>query len=228
MAEHYGPPTGTAPKTGTGLVRVRMFYSTPSGDVAENVFGINRNSSAPCTTSELDSVCNDFVNWWNNGDGVHKIKNTVGTTYALSTVSAKDLNIVDGAEITHSVNTAGADTGGALASGLTFAVTLRTARTGRSHRGRCFLVGITVNALATGSKDVADGTWANNQLSAFGGMLLGPYKVLNAGRTLCILSYSNANNYRANISSEDVVSFGYSDLNLDYQRRRAPGHSRHF
>lgn len=228
MTEHYGPPAGTAPKTGAGLVRVRMFFSTPTGDIAENVHGINRHSSADASTAELTSVCNDFKNWWQFGSGVHTAKDVMGTGYTLQTITAKDLNLVDGAEISIAVNQAGADTGGTLAAGLTFAITTRTARTGRSHRGRTFVVGPTVNCLLTGSKDSVDPTWANNILTAYGGALTGTYSVNNAGRTLCILSYSNANAYRANISAEDVVGFGYSDLNLDYQRRRAPGHARHF
>lgn len=228
LAEHYGPPSGTAPKTGDGLVKVVLNFLRDDGLTGMNVFGINTNAAGPVDAATLTSICNDFSNWWQHGDGTHDLRHIMSTGMQLASITAKDLSVVDGTIIELSTALFGEDTGDDLTAGLTFAVTHRSARSGRSHRGRTFVFGATVNALLSGSKDVADGTWVTNLIAAFGGLLAGTTKVNNSGRTLSVFSYSNANAYRANISAVDVISFGAYDNNMDYQRRRAPGHNRHF
>lgn len=227
MPEHFGPPSGTAPKTGAGLVKVVLSFSRSDGFLGENVFGIDTHGAGPVDDATLTSVCNDFKNWWQNGDGTHSPQAQCGESTSLSLIEAKDLTVVDGT--IHSIAPAlvGADTGGDLAAGLTFAITIRTALSGRSHRGRSFVVGLTDNVLATGSKDVADSAAITDLLAAYAGLLTGDFSVNNAGRKLSIFSYSNNNAYRANIAATDVASVGVFDFNMDYQRRRAPGHNRH-
>lgn len=226
MPEHFGPPSGTAPKTGDGLVRVTLNFVRDDGLDAKNVFGVDTNAAGPVSGASLGTIADDIGAFWETGTGGHAPSAQTGNRWSLAMIEAKDLTAVDGEIVERVSGVRGTDIGGDLAAGQTFAVTLRTVLSGRSHRGRCFLVGLTDNFLASGSKDVADIGAVNDYLAAFTGLIAS-----NPGggsNKLSVFSYSNNNAYRANIAATPIVSAGTFDLNMDYQRRRAPGHNRHF
>lgn len=108
------------------------------------------------------------------------------------------------------------DGGGPISSQeQSFCLTKSSGRSGRSLRGRIYIIGVPAGVIAEG---VVDNTWANNLkdgLNTFASSLAeGP------GWALVILS-------RKLNEMEPFSSFQIHDYFVDVQRRRLPGHNRH-
>lgn len=218
-------PSGTLPLTGAGVVQSVLRFSQGDGEVAENVLGFANADGHAATTVELNALNGKIQDWYENGDGTHSYKALQSASCTLLSITSRDLTSLTGEEVVTDVGDVGAAAGTELANGLTFTITARTGHAGRSHRGRVYLVGLTTGFLS-GDINVADSAKAGDAVAAFNGMISGPHDI--AGDYACnILSRSNGGVYRANISPFVVTAFGYFDLFMDYQRRRAPGHNRH-
>lgn len=220
-------PTGVAPKTGDGIARVVMRFAQSDGEIAENVFGFKGVDGEDTSPDHLMDVCNVFKTWWEDGDGSgHSYRVVQHTGTQLLTITAKSMHVVDGAEVTLDVGESGTDDGEVLPDGITFSLTARTAQGGRSFRGRTFLLGLTKNFVSS-DVNVADSTHVINTLLGFNALIPAAQGAFALAGGLVVLSFSHNLAYRTNIVSTLITSYGNSDLFMDYQRRRAPGHSRH-
>lgn len=217
-------PSGTNPLTGDGIAVMSLRFTLPSGQPAENVLGIHKDTGGEFTDTELTDIATTAKAWWESGDGTHSYRAKQSTACTLDSIFVRSLHTRSSPEIDLSVGEAGTDAGDHIPNGMTFTCTLRTGLAGRSHRGRLYACGLTKNFLNT-DPNLADLTHVNDLVAAVKGWISGPHQS-PGGYSPSILSRSNNGVYRANIASYNIADVGYFDLNMDYQRRRAPGHNR--
>lgn len=216
---------------GPGLIEVTMGFSMPDGELAVNVFGVDSGGTASISNTDLTQVADVFKDWWQTGDGTHSYRAFQQSSGQLIEVKARDLGDSTSLESIVNVSLSGTDGGEALPNGVTFTLTARTGLAGRSQRGRTFLAGLSKNFLSAGDVNVADSAHAGNAVAAFDGLLasLADITLTDAGTqpVLAVFSRVSAGIRRAAIAATPIIGYGYHDLFMDYQRRRAPGHNRH-
>lgn len=213
---------------GAGLVQVVMQFSQFDGEICENVFGVDSGTGAAVDATYLGHVCTAFITWFNTGDGANKYQQWCGSGTTLLSVTAKDLTVQDGGEVTVSANQGGGDSSGTpLPNGVTYCVTAKTGLGGRSGRGRTYLVGMTSSQQDSSNRNK---TTASHSLSAVAMMqsLIGAVHAITGGSSaLVVLSRRHNNAPRSSLLATPVVFYSARNLFLDYQRRRAPAHNRH-
>ena len=135
-------------------------------------------------------------------------------------VKVRQLNEADGIQVEQDFITpvdGTAETGANAPTNVALVLTVRTARIGRSYRGRMYLPGV----LTSGSGvNFADVTWANALAAAW----VGHFTALDAseGLTHCVMSKSNGKVARSVAVLTPVTSVSLRDLRVDTQRRRLP------
>lgn len=207
--------------------RVSLAFTQTSGEFAENVFGVQRDEAWDPTG--LTTVAQAVMDWWHDGDGTHSYRGFQHTGCTLLQCTARDLTVQDAPVVTVAADEAsnvGTDAGTALAAGLSFALTARTGLAGRSHRGRTFLIGLASGAVDASNKNAVAAANAPLYVSAFNSLITKVHTA-DVHSTLVVISTRHNNAPRASGVTTPITSYGYHDLFLDYQRRRAPGHNRH-
>lgn len=210
-----------------------MQFSQPDSSFAENIYWVKRTSA--WTLSGLTTMAAAIKAWWDNGDGTQKPKNWCNSSTEVTAISYRDYTTVNG--LTGIYQTGLPDVGasgfGPLELGLTFALTARTGLAGRNYRGRTFLVGLPTNVVSDRTKNTVDATSAG-ELAAAWTALVAAVTAADAACTLVVCSrYGGVPTVggksvpRVAGITTPIVSYGYSKLFLDFQRRRAPGHNRH-
>lgn len=137
----------------------------------------------------------------------------------LREVFARDLSTEDGLAAV-----AAADSGALGAAGpgapnnSTICVSFRSGVTGRSQRGRNYLIGLPVSAMAN----------TNHVSNAYQGEIIVAYNTLKGdaqdeGFTHVIASRRHNKDWRAVGQTTQVVSYTFVDATVDSQRRRLPG-----
>jgi hypothetical protein len=204
-----------------------MSYSIADSDIAENVFGVhNTGVWTPTTLATLAAV---FNTWNDTAVGGHSPYEARDEESSLLQTEARDLTTQSSPVVIvpyPGAHSAGGDVSGDVPNGLTKAFTARTGLSGRSQRGRTFVV-----ALAQSSIDVTDAnlvslTTANDYVAWFNALIV-DVSTANAAWDLCVISRFHNGAPRGAGVTTPITSYGYSNLYLDYQRRRAPGHGRH-
>lgn len=206
---------------------VTMAYSILDADVAENTFGVK--SSISWTSTALGSLGAVF-NTWNDTavSGAAPYQNRVSQTTLVQT-TCRDLTTQTSPVVVTpytGAHGAGTDASGPLASGLTKSFTSRSGLSGRSQRGRIFVVGIGVGELVGGDPNLLSPAFLDEyvrQLNA----LITDVSTASANWSLSVISRFHNNAPRAAGVTTPITSWGYANQYVDYQRRRAPGHGRH-
>jgi hypothetical protein len=121
---------------------------------------------------------------------------------------------------------AGGDNSGQIPAGLTKAFTARSGLAGRSQRGRTFVVGLASDSLSSGDKNVVATATLNDYVAWFNA-LIAAVPAANAAWSLVVVSRFHNGAPRASGATTPITSYGYANVFVDYQRRRAPGHARH-
>lgn len=202
-------------------------FTQHTGEFAENTFGVD--IGATPTSTNMTPIANAIMNWWKDGAGGANYRSAmcVGTEllgcYARSLVAEGAPSVV---VVPPFSETAGTDTHTPLPTGVSFSMTARTGLAGRSFRGRTYLIAMTSNVLASGSEDQMYGPNADAFVTAFNGLITAIGAVTGTPK-LAVLSRRHNNAWRTTGVATPVIAYGYHDLWLDYQRRRAPGHNRH-
>jgi hypothetical protein len=114
----------------------------------------------------------------------------------------------------------------AFTMGLTFSITARSGLAGRSFRGRTFLIGMPTTAAADAELNTISGTYAADMVSAFNAMVTS-VPIGDAGFVPVICSRVTLGAPRVAGVTTPITSFGFHNLIVDFQRRRAPAHNRH-
>lgn len=181
------------------------------GEPLVNVFNVS--AVTPGDGFTLANVANIFIDVWQD-----YILPNVSDQLTLLNVVAKDISIADGGASTQVAtgSVTGQQNSPALPSSLALCITHRTARTGRSYRGRTYIAGlvegkVTANLVAG---DVADNIAGG--FTALRGLLA------TATTPLCIKSLRNNKVARTAGVLTEVTTSLVRDLRVDSQRRRLP------
>lgn len=208
-----------------GIASLTVSALTPSGDVAQNILHFRKNDGTSWGTGDLTNLVNSFDTWLGTANGAKAYLNHMKSTAVIQNLLGRDLSVDGGAEFGKTVVHAGTDEGTQLAAGLTFAVTLRSGLVGRSYRGRIFLIAPTA-AFTITTPDTVDPTKADDVVAGFTS-LIAAAAGWSPAMKWCVLSRRHNNAPRSTGIGTEIVSVGYSELVMDYQRRRAPFHARH-
>ena len=197
-----------------------VFQSTPHGVEVEvkgrqedvpvvNVYHVN--VGATPTPTDLDNIRDIFSTWMTSTwlPNVH-------TSYTLDSITAKDIEVEDGPEsaIAFTTDNTGAAGGEPSAANAALVISWRTARTGRSFRGRTYLGGLP-NAELVDPHNV-NPTYAGT-VAAIGDALM--TALTAAGYTLSVLSRISAGVARVTGLLSEIIQV-ITDTKVDSQRRR--------
>lgn len=218
-------PTGPGPKIWPGIASLTVSAVLPSSDVAQNILHFMKNDLTAWGTGDLTNLVNSFDTWLGTTNGKKALTDHMATSVTITNLLARDHTVDGGAEYGKTVTHAGSQAGNILASGLTFAITLRTGLVGRSYRGRIFLIGLTAPFTIT-TPDTVLNTAADDVVSGWNDLIT-VAEGWSPAMKWVVLSKQHANAWRATGIGTPIVTTGYSELVLDYQRRRAPYHARH-
>lgn len=119
----------------------------------------------------------------------------------------------------------GLDVSAPMPNGISLAVKGTTGLPGRSFRSRTFWIGASV-AWQTADKNQVT-TATGGKLVTCLGNLIAAVTAADARWTLGVLSLSHNGAPRAAGVFTPVTNYSLTDFYFDYQRRRAPQHSRH-
>ena len=211
----------------TNVAQATLSFLILDSDIAENIFHI-KNTGA-WDASGLLALNNAMIAWeaTTYTGASYKLSRADTTTFLTST--ARDLTTQTSPVVTTDVSgggEVGSDASGSLNNGLTKAFTARTGLSGRSQRGRTFVVGLPVDAVDSGDPNKIKSSAATGYSNFLTG-LIAAIPAANAAWSLVVVSKYHNGAPRASGVATPITSYGYADLNMDFQRRRAPGHSRH-
>jgi len=215
------------------MAQFSLIFSTPSGDIAENNVWIRR--SAAWDNAHLATMAGALVTWFGTGDGVHSYQNQMTNQCSLVSVAWRDHTTINGLSNNTQAGLplAGTDLTEGTNPGLTKAFTFRTGLAGKSFRGRAFFVGMPANVTAPAEQGLVSAGWAGPVASAWGA-LIAAVPAADASAVWAVVSRfyqpggpGTPTVPRANGVYTPVVAVGYAGLAVDFQRRRAPAHSRH-
>lgn len=185
---------------------------TQAGQQVCNVFHVN--AGAEPTVEILNDIAQIFFDWWDT-----EMQPLQHAAVTLNAIEVTDISGPDEEGIIFSAGLplAGTHTGGSLPNNATLATKLATGLTGRSRRGRSYLVGLPQNQLETGSQTVAD-SYITLLQGAFADLLTA---LAVEGFNLAVLSLVNEGVPRTEGLLTDVTSVVTNET-VDSQRRRLP------
>lgn len=207
--------------------QITMSYEIADSDIAENVFAVQNTGS--WTPTSLGTVAAVFNTWNDTAVGGHSPYEARSTETTLTQVEARDLTTQTGPVVIvpyPGSHGAGTDDSGQVPAGITKAFTARSGLAGRSQRGRTFVVGFAEDSLNSGDRNLVATTTANDYVAWFNALIAAVHSA-NAAWTLVVVSRFHNNAPRSTGVTTPISSYGYANLFVDYQRRRAPGHGRH-
>lgn len=186
---------------------------TALGQQCENVFWFFNSTPNPSLT-DLQTVADLLYNWW-----LDEIGPITSSNVTLREIYVTDQSLVDGDAYTYSPSSAtnGSNVNEPLPNNVTLCISLRTAKRGRSYRGRSYVIGLTENqVLLNNVTDVAAAAW------------VAAYDVLvsqsaASGYPLAVASFVNNKVARAQGVLTIINDALVTDTVVDGQRRRLPG-----
>lgn len=203
--------TGTHPFIpAPNTARVRVVYSL-FGQVVMNV--LYWRGTAPLETTELDDLANAVITAWTDN-----LKPLVTNQMSLQYVEATALDSESAPQRTISSGAVGDSTDPPSPGNVTWATKFSTGLTGRSNRGRMFLVGLTDGA-------VDGNTIASLAVANFQAAIIGFFQDIETatGLTHVVVSYCNNGSWRTTAVVNPVLSYLWTDNFVDSQRRRLTG-----
>lgn len=213
------------PKIWPGIASLTVSAVLPSSDVAQNILHFEKNDGTAWGTGDLTNLTNSFDTWLGTTNGKKATTDHMSEGVTIENLLARDHTVDGGAEFGKTVSHAGTDPGAIMASGLSFAVTLRSGLVGRSFRGRVYLIGLTTD-FTISNPDTVDPGKASDVITGWGD-LISQAAGWSPPMKWVVLSKRHNKTWRDTGVGTPIVSVGYSELVLDYQRRRAPYHARH-
>lgn len=191
-----------------------VVHGTLDGENVYNVLHFKQTPATAWSAAALTTLATAVRAAW-----VTYILATVNVSYSVLEVSARDLDHEGGESGVAPISTAtpGAILGDCLPNNVAVVCTLRTARVGRSYRGRMYIAGI-AEADATRSRLVsAAATRFANVFANFNTAM----QAITPG-DWCVLSRRNQLALRPVGLGEPITSVALRDDVLDTQRRRMP------
>ncbi len=213
-------------------LQVNMQFAS-AGDTNENVFWVK--NTAAWNAATIKTMLDAFITWFGTGDGTHSYKSNMSEDVILTSVNGRDNTTQAGLVV---IDQAGLPiTGGTLVGqiqlGCSKSFTARTGLAGKSYRGRMFFCGVPNTAEDNADTGLVKAAWITTVLAALNTL---PAAVTSAIATCSLVVCSRyyqpggprtATVPRATGLMTPITVYGNHDLNVDFQRRRAPGHGRH-
>lgn len=192
---------------------VELIYQLPSA-VGENIFHVRKGS--PYSAADLVAL-RTLINNWDSATWASRRVQSV----TLFRIVIKALDSLGSPMEDYALPTPrpGGTVSAPMPNNVAWAVKKATGLTGRSYRGRWYVLGLGSNVFVSATQTI-DTTTANTILAALNTLLS---NLAAAGHTLGVVSYSSNGAWRTNGLFTPVTSFVYTDLILDSQRRRLPG-----
>jgi hypothetical protein len=162
------------------------------------------------STADLDDITAAALTWWEANTGYFH------TSYTLQNFTATDISVENGQQtvLPAGSTNAGSATGTAAAANAAACVSLRTAYTGRSFRGRTYFGGLAQSTLNSAQ------TMPTITAASYATLMTDLIDGLSAvGQTLCVLSRVAAGVVRVTGLLTEVISV-LCDTKIDSQRRR--------
>jgi hypothetical protein len=192
---------------------IELIYAIPQA-VAENIIHVQKGS--PYSAGDLAALRTLIDNWDNTS-----WKTTRHAAASLSRIRTKALDSVGSAIEDYALPVPRVGTSGAasLPNNVTACIKLATGKTGRSFRGRLYVVGVGVSNLITGSQSLT-GTYAAAVLNSLTTLKT---NLLAAGHTLGVLSYRANGAWRSTALFTPATGWVWADVICDSRRNRLPG-----
>lgn len=212
---------------------VTLEFVDQNGDIGENTFWVKRTSA--WTLSLIDTMAAAFVTWFGTGDGTHSYKLYTSNFSELSAVACRDHTTINGFSTVYQTGLpiVGLDSSGPASPGLTKSFTLRSGLAGKNYRGRIYTNGFNVGAISNIGTNVVTTTYLTGMVDALTSLLSAiPAADVEASWVIVSRFYQpggpgTPSVPRAAGVETPVLSVGYANALVDFQRRRAPGHARH-
>ena len=213
--------------------QISMGFAQADGSFAENTYWVKR--SIAWDNTSLLAMCAAFKTWWTTGDGTHKQQAQMCTNYSLIQIAARDFTTQHSGSVVYQTGLplAGTSAGTSVEQGLTFSVTARTGLAGKSYRGRTFLIGLNQSDLSNQQENLVGSGNASGYVSALNALITA-VPAADTDSILVVMSRyyqpggpGTDSVPRAAGIPTPILNFGFHDLLLDFQRRRAPAHGRH-
>ena len=200
-------------------------------------FGFHVLRDESWTGTALTTLADKVIDWLSTGDGSGNTpKGLLTQDGSFLQVNARDLTTETSASIvaTDGLPLTGEDTGAHLQAGLCWALTLRTGLAGRNFRGRIYPFGFTQDLVASEGSNSIDSTRGGKVVDAYNALIAAVAGSDGTHNRLVVASkYHQVVEGTPPTVPRDagvmtpVTSIGSSTYLIDFQRRRAPGHSRH-
>jgi hypothetical protein len=210
-----------------------LLFHDLNGDTQENVLWVKR--SIAWDSAALAAMASALETWYITGNGTHAYCGTQSYHITADGIGYRDNTTQHGLTGVYQTGypRVGGNTNPLIEPGLTKSITARTGLAGKSFRGRTFLIGLSSTAVSNAETGQIDATVLADYLLAFNA-LPGAVTAADADCLLVVCSRfyqpggpKTPTIARATAVLTPITSYGYHDLNLDFQRRRAPGHGRH-
>lgn len=190
-------------------IRVALEFNW-NGKPVVNIYHIT--TTDPITQIKLEDIAEIFLAWWETSMAGNVVANITNTS-----CTALNLDVPNGEKVQkiNLVPVPGTLTGDSTPNNVAYAVSLKTALTGRSFQGRSFIGGLSELEVA-----------GNNLLVARMAAILSAFVDLDAVLTLAnsdlvVASFFSGGNPRAEGIPTIVTSFA-TNTRVDTQRRRLP------
>jgi len=209
-----------------GIAEAALEFTLVDGIKGVNTFHIDNGTGDPWTSADLSDIAAAIHTWFGTGDGSgNTYRSRVSNDVTCDVVNVKDLSIAAGAFSSALIAQAGQDTGNNLPGGVSFALKRLSGSIGRSNRGRIYLVGLTDNSIEGGSGNKIKAAAVTDWIAAFDSLkaAISGYAG-TATATYSILSRFHNSAERANGVAVPVDHHDVTDLNVDYMKKRTPGH----
>lgn len=194
------------------MASVELIYSV-GGVTCENVFHVRK--AAPFSLSDLQAL-RGVVDTWDNATW----KGARSNACTLNRIKTKALDAPDSPfeDYFLAAPRAGTRASGTLSNNVSWCIKLASNSSGRSARGRWYMVGLSGDSVSspTGMNTIV--------ANAFIGYLVTlKSNLAAAGYTMCITSYRTDKAWRAEAVYYDVANIVAVDYNIDSMRRRLAG-----
>lgn len=183
----------------------------------ENVYHFS--GTAPWTATSMLGLAVQFAGWESTEAAHHRSSDVL---YVGSIV--RDLSTQFGAEVSHTDAVPGILTGPRLPNHCTIAIKAATGLVGRSNRGRSFWIGLTQDQLDPSNINLITSAVASALVAHMNAMV--GLVWTNGGKPV-VASRRTGGHPRVVGVTTPILNYGLSNLQIDSQRRRLPGHNRH-
>lgn len=192
-----------------GIVTIQPIFGLNTQPV-ENTFHYHVTGAINATV--LTALGNAYIAWFTAHTGLFS------TSLSLDKVYCRDLSTQFGAslDVNPTDSLSGTAAGTVLPNNVSFALKRQSGLAGRANRGRIYHPGIT-QAACSGT-NVLSGGFAADLVIAYNALLAA---MIAAGADHEVILH------RALGTGTQITGYAWSDLFLDSQRRRLPGHNIH-